>query len=250
MLHYQQTGQGPDILLIHGLFGSLENLGMVTRALQTDFRVTAVDVRNHGRSFHHQDTSYDAMVEDMVHVMDHLDIDKSHVLGHSMGGKIAMALALNHPTRVGKLVVADIAPVTYQAHHNQIFAGLSNVKLDAIQSRQDADKQLAAYVEEPGVRQFLLKNLEKTPSGFRWKMNLNVLKDKYAEILSSPESGTFEGQSLFIKGGNSNYILPEHREAIVSRFPNSSAKIIQGAGHWLHAEKSVAFNKIVLDFLV
>ncbi|GHG01119.1 alpha/beta fold hydrolase [Thalassotalea marina] len=250
-LHHVQQGQGPHLLLIHGLLGSLENLNMVAKPMASHFTVTNVDVRNHGNSVHLPDMHYDELAQDIIDTMDSLNIDKAHVLGHSMGGKIAMQLALEHPARVNKLAVADIAPVQYSAHHEQIFAGLNAIDLAAIKSRTDADKTLAQYVETPSVRQFLLRNLTKTEQGFAFKCNLDYLTQGYSQIMTAYQgNSTFNSPTLFIKGGESNYITSEHRAKINQLFPHAKAKIIQGAGHWLHAEKTVAFNKILLDFLL
>lgn len=251
LLNHVIRGEGEPILLIHGLFGSLENLNMVAKDLANDYQVISVDVRNHGSSFHHQSMNYEAMANDIVRLVEQLNLKKCHFLGHSMGGKIAMQCALTKPELVNKLIVADIAPVEYPQHHNEIIAGLLAIDLTQVKNRQDADKQLATYVVEPGVRQFLLKNLAKTESGFIWKANIKNIANDYSQVVKAYQgSAQFTGPTLFIKGGNSNYILAEHKEIIGQLFPNSKAKIIQGAGHWLHAEKTVAFNKIVKDFLI
>lgn len=250
-LHYVQQGQGPHLLTIHGLLGSLENLNMVAKPMAKHFTVTNVDVRNHGSSIQLADMHYDQLAQDVIDTMDALNIHKAHVLGHSMGGKIAMQLALVHPDRVEKLAVADIAPVQYPAHHQQIFAGLNAIDLKKIKSRSDADNTLAKYVDTASVRQFLLRNLSKTEHGFTFKCHLNNLTKGYEQIMSAYQgNNSFDGKTLFIKGGESNYITAEHRAIINQLFPKAKAKIIQGAGHWLHAEKTVAFNKILLDFLL
>jgi len=249
-LHYKQQGTGKDIILIHGLFGSLENLNMIAKSLKDNYRVTNVDVRNHGSSFHENSMDYDELAQDVVNLMAELNIDQASILGHSMGGKIAMQIALEHSKRVDKLIVADIAPVTYPPHHNHIISGLQNIDLTQVNSRKDADYQLAKFVDDVGVRQFLLRNLIATEGKFSFKCNLNYIDQCYSQITKAYQGKHhFEGNTLFVKGGESNYITAEHREIINCLFPHSRAKIIQGAGHWLHAEKTVAFNKIVNDFL-
>lgn len=249
LLNFQQTGEGPDVILIHGLFGSLENLNMVAKALANAYRVTQIDVRNHGLSFHESNMEYSTLAQDIINVMQHLSIKKAKLLGHSMGGKMAMQLALEHPEYVDKLVVADIAPVSYPPHHQTIMKGLKSIDLSKVQKRKDADEQLAPYVDNMGVRQFLLRNLTTINNQFSFKCDLDAIETCYPQIMKGYEgSAQFNGPTLFIKGEQSDYIKPEHREKIVSLFPNSRAKVIQGAGHWLHAEKTSAFNKIVLDF--
>lgn len=250
LLNFQIRGEGQPLVLIHGLFGSLENLGMVAKPLSEHYQVISVDVRNHGNSFHENSMNYSELAFDVIQVLDHLDIAQADFLGHSMGGKIAMQIALSFPERVKKLIVADIAPVTYPAHHQQIIEGLQSLDLAALGSRKAADEQLAQYVDNTGVRQFLLRNLATHEGQLSFKCNVNFIANCYPQIMKafSPEL-RFNGQTLFIKGGNSDYITLEHREVIGQHFPNSKAKIIAGAGHWLHAEKTTAFNKIVQDFL-
>lgn len=253
LLNYQQLGQGKHVVLIHGLFGSLENLNMVAKSLSQYYCVTSIDVRNHGNSFHQIGMDYQDLAQDVITLLDYLSIESCHILGHSMGGKIAMQIALSNSSRVKKLIVADIAPVEYPAHHLRIIKGLQSIKLDQIKKRKDADEQLANYVENIGVRQFLLRNLYVNKQDqFEFKCNLSNIEQGYQQIMKSGEyqkKQTFSGDTLFIKGGNSDYILPEHQTIIGTLFPKAKAKIIQGAGHWLHAEKTVAFNKIVIDFL-
>jgi esterase len=254
ILNYKQVGTGPHIVLIHGLFGSLENLNMVAKSLAQDYCVTSVDVRNHGDSFHDDTMEYVELAQDIINLLDHLSIESCLLLGHSMGGKIAIQVALEQPERITKLVVADIAPVSYPAHHLRIIEGLQAIDLTQVIRRKDADTQLAPFVDNIGVRQFLLRNLALDSQGnFAFKCSLANISLCYPQIMKAntlPSNKTpYSGQTLFIKGSNSDYILPEHREAITALLPNSKAKIIQGAGHWLHAEKTIAFNKIVTDFI-
>ncbi|WP_027852931.1 alpha/beta fold hydrolase [Marinobacterium litorale] len=250
-LNYHRTGEGPALLILHGLFGTWENWGAQIKMLAKDYDVIAADLRNHGESPHADDTGYAAMADDVLELMDHLSLEQAHILGHSMGGKVAMQLAQAHPSRVRSLIVADIAPVNYGAHHDQVFKGLFNVQLDGLKSRSEADKQLAEHIEIPGVRAFLLKNLQKDQDGrFVWKMNLNGLHQGYSSISSEPPAESpYNGPVLFIKGGDSDYLKQEHADAIRSRFPNARFKVIEGTGHWLHAEKPGAFNRIVERFL-
>lgn len=255
LLHTHKSGQQDSntipVVLIHGLFGSYENLGVIERSLSTEYQVVNVDVRNHGRSGHSEQMSYALMAEDLAQTLDELGITTAVLLGHSMGGKLAMAFALRYPQRVSKLILADIAPVAYPPRHNSIFAGLTAVNLAGITSRSDADKQLAQHISEPGVRQFLLKSLAKDNDTFYWRFNLAALQANYAALIDAPVAESrYDGPTLFIKGGDSDYILPEHKARITQLFPQAQAKIIQGTGHWLHAEKPAAFTKLVQDFLL
>lgn len=250
LVNFQQQGSGADIVLIHGLLGSLENLNMVAKGLIENYRVTSIDVRNHGASFHQNNMDYNELAQDVINLLDHLGIEKSHILGHSMGGKIAIQTALLFPDRVNKLVIADIAPVEYPPHHQQILAGLQAINLPSLNNRKDADQQLQPYVELASTRQFLLRNLTNTNGNFSFKCNLANITQCYTQIMQGYDGDKiFDGATLFIKGGNSDYILAKYQAQITAILPNSQAKIIQGAGHWLHAEKTVAFNKIVNDFI-
>ncbi len=250
-LNYQQLGDnGEHVVLIHGLFGSLDNLNMVAKPLAQHFKVTSVDVRNHGFSFHQSNMDYQTLAQDLIRLLDHLNIEKTHLLGHSMGGKIAMQTALTVPERITKLIVADIAPVKYPSRHQQIIKGLQSLDLTVINNRKEAETHLAHYVQEQGVRQFLLRNLAVVDGKLSFKCHLDNIVQAYPEILQAlPNEQQFLGETLFIKGGNSDYILAQHRSAIAKVLPNSKAKIIQGTGHWLHAEKPAIFNKVCLDFL-
>lgn len=251
ILHTEITGQGQAIVLIHGLFGSYENLGVIARALAGQWQVVNLDMRNHGRSDRHDSMSYALMAEDVKDTLDHLGLDQVILLGHSMGGKIAMEFALRYPDRVNKLILADISPVQNRPRHLEILSALDGVDLNNLQSRQQADQQLALSITETGVRQFLLKSLYKEDDHFRWRFNIKALIANYQQLLEAPPSkGPYTGPVLFIKGAESDYLLPEHQSLIQQLFPHSKAKVIMGTGHWLHAEKPVAFAKIVTDFLL
>ncbi|CAI3799344.1 alpha/beta fold hydrolase [Rheinheimera sp. MM224] len=251
ILHTEITGQGQAIVLIHGLFGSYENLGVIARALAGQWQVVNLDMRNHGRSDWHDSMSYALMAEDVKDTLDHLGLEQVILLGHSMGGKIAMEFALRYPERVNKLILADISPVQNRPRHLEILSALDGIDLNNLQSRQQADQQLALSITETGVRQFLLKSLHKEDDHFRWRFNIKALIANYQQLLEAPPSkGPYTGPTLFIKGAESDYLLPEHQSLIQQLFPPSKAKVIMGTGHWLHAEKPVAFTKIVTDFLL
>ncbi|MFM5482182.1 alpha/beta fold hydrolase [Aeromonas veronii] len=250
-MNFKEQGQGPAVILIHGLFGSLDNLGLLARALCEQYRVISVDLRNHGASFHGSEMSYPAQAADILTLMDRLNIADATLIGHSMGGKVAMQVAKLAPARVSRLVVADMAPVAYpHSRHQNVFAGLNATLHTPPQSRSEAEAILAEHVEIAGVRQFLLKSFAKGESGWGWRFNVPALERNYANIMGWPDpQSRFEGPALFIKGGDSDYMLPAHTETVMAQFPAAKARVIAGTGHWLHAEKPVLFNKLVVDFL-
>jgi esterase len=213
--------------------------------------VILVDQRNHGRSGHDAAMSYPLMAQDVLRLMDDERIERADVLGHSMGGKVAMQLAASHPYRLRCVMVADIAPVQYPQHHDLVFAGLMAVHDARCVTRSEVDQVLANFVSDAGVRQFLAKSLQRDEEGvLQWRFNVDGLLKNYDEIRAAPQLGQpFAGPALVIRGGNSNYILPEHKSAFARYLPNATYHTIEGAGHWLHAEKPVEFATLVADFL-
>ena len=249
-LNFIRQGEGEPVLLIHGLFGSMTNLGYLAQALREHYCVYSVDLRNHGDSFHHEEMNYQVMAQDIERFLEQEKLEKLHIVGHSMGGKVAMQLALNAPQTIDRLIVADIAPVSYPNGHDDVLAGLHRLEHMRPASRKDADNALAEFVVESDVRLFLLKNLVRDDSGhYRLKINLEAISSKYRHIADAPDGQPFSGPTLFVKGSTSNYIEGEHKDDILRLFPNAKVKIIEGAGHWLHAEKPNAFNRIALNFL-
>ncbi|MGF1724170.1 alpha/beta fold hydrolase [Photobacterium nomapromontoriensis] len=250
-LHYQVEGQGDAIVLIHGLFGSADNLGLVARSLKDKYKVISVDLRNHGLSPHCIPFSYRDMANDVLTVINQLDIESFSLIGHSMGGKVAMALTELAANRIKHLVVLDIAPVHYLVHrHQNVFAGLREVNQHTVSKRSEAEQFLAMHVVEPGVRQFLLKSFVKQDDGtYGWRFNVEGLIANYDTIMGWQEIVPFQGKTLFIKGQNSEYILAEHRDAIGRQFPSAKAHLVANTGHWLHAEKPETVNRIILNFL-
>lgn len=250
-LFYQQYGNGFPLIILHGLLGASGNWHTLSRNVFADhFNVFALDLRNHGRSPHDDIFDFPSMVADVVAFMDEQGLADAYVLGHSMGGKVAMWLALEHPDRVKKLISADIAPRTYPPHHMHILNGLKAVKPREYSSRTEIDEALAAHVEAFPVRQFLLKNLELADGVYRWKMNLDVIYDQYPRINEGIETHlSYEKPALFIKGGKSNYITEQDKPMIESLFTDVRYAELPDAGHWLHAESPEAFASAVLDFL-
>jgi esterase len=252
-LHFREFGKPglPTLCMLHGLFGSASNWMGIVKYLQDDFHIIAPDMRNHGRSPHAEGMDYSCMVGDLLDMFDHLDISEANLLGHSMGGKVAMWLALQHPERVGKLVVADIAPVAYSHSFDRIFDGLCELRLDRIQRREEADRLLAEWVVDKGVRQYLLQNLVKQPGGWSWRFNLAELRKAISTLTAFPETGRriFAGDVLFIHGEKSDYVRDDYQEKIAQLFPHYRQRMLHGAGHWLYAEQPQLFAQVVKRFL-
>lgn len=250
-MNFKKIGQGAPIIILHGVFGSSDNWLSIGKVLGEHNTVYLPDLRNHGDSFHDDVFTYEAMVNDLVELIEKEKIQDPIIIGHSMGGKVAMKFAVNHPDLFDKLVVVDIAPRTYRPHHQQILEGLKAIDLSQINSRKEADDILAKYVPEIGVRQFLLKNLGRDENkNFVWKLNLPVI-DKNIENVGEgiEEQIAISKPTLFLRGGNSRYIKNEDIINIVAIFPNAEVKTIEGAGHWLHAEKPEEFIEIVRHFI-
>jgi len=249
-LHYQVDGQGEAIILIHGLFGSADNLGLLARALKEKYKVISIDLRNHGKSPHSETFTYREMATDVLAVIDQCDIEHFSLIGHSMGGKVAMAMTELAAPRLNHLIVLDMAPVHYHVHrHQNVFAGLQEVSKHTVNKRSEAETYLAKHILEPGVRQFLLKSYAKTDNGYNWRFNVDGLIANYETIMGWQDVPEFTGKTLFVKGQDSEYILPEHRESIAKQFPSAKAHMVAKTGHWLHAEKPDTVNRIILNFL-
>ncbi|MCG9731569.1 alpha/beta fold hydrolase [Shewanella sp. Isolate13] len=249
-MYYVKSGQGPVVILIHGLFGDLDNLKALGKALEDSFTVVRVDVLNHGASPSVAKMDYRSLASSIAELIEQLPEKEAIIVGHSMGGKIAMATALCYPKLVSKLVVADIAPVAYQSRHDSVFAALESMPLAEIKDRRQALAHMKSCNIDDGTAQFLLKSLTRAEQGFSWKMNLSGLKASYANIIDWPTfPQPYQGPCLFIRGGDSDYVTAEHRQAIMTQFPKVKAKTIEGSGHWLHAQKPAIFNRIVKEFI-
>ena len=252
ILHSKILGSGEKHLIIfHGLFGQLDNWNTHGRQFGEIYTTHLVDLRNHGRSFHSDDASLQAMTNDILNYMDAHQIEKTHLLGHSLGGRVVMDFAMLHPEKVDHLIIADMAPKAYQPHHNAIFKALLSVDFSTITSRKDVEDTLAEYIHEIGVRQFLLKNVYHAENGgYAFRFNLEALHNAYADLVGKDLiDGVFSGPTLFLKGEKSNYILPEDEFIIKKRFPNSELESIKNAGHWLHAENPKDFINAIIQFL-
>lgn len=250
MLNYidhASDAPGTPLLIAHGLFGSGRNWGVIAKRLSDQRRVIAVDMRNHGQSPREKSNSYTDMAADLAEVIEHIG-GQMDVLGHSMGGKTAMVLALTQPDLVRRLVVADIAPVSYEHSQAEFITAMRGVDLDAVTRRSDAAEQLAALGVESALQSFFTQSLDV--AGKRWLLNLDALEANMADILSFPDvDGPFDGPTLFLTGGNSHYVTAEHRPRMKTLFPQSHFAKIPDTGHWLHAEKPRDFEAAVRTFL-
>jgi len=243
-------GDGPPVVMLHGLFGSHENLGTIARPLADEFRVHGMDLRNHGRSPHGEAMDYPTMAADVAETMDAHGLADAFLVGHSLGGKVAMELALTAPDRIRGLVVLDIAPVAYDGAHDAELDAMRALDTKTLSSRADADKALAGKIPTAGIRQFLLKNLVRADDGFAWRIPLDTIHREYAQIGAAPASpGPYEGPTLFIRGGDSDYIPEEAEPAIHERFPNARVETIPEAAHWVHVDAPEAFLELVREFL-
>lgn len=250
-LNYKTVGEGKPLIILHGLFGSLDNWLTIAKELADHYKVYLVDQRNHGLSPHSDEFNYDAMGLDLKEFIETHNIEKPYILGHSMGGKTAMKFALQHGDMWEKLIVVDISPRAYPVHHDVILEGLSAIDVEALKSRGEADKKLAEYVSDFGTRQFLLKNLNrKKAGGFEWKINLPAIKSNI-EIIGEGmvERLAIEKDVLFIRGEKSDYIQNEDIILITQHFPNAKVETVKDAGHWVHAEQPESLIALVNNFL-
>ena len=234
------------LVLIHGLFGSLDNLGILARDLKQYRQVIQLDVRNHGLSPRATEMNYTLMAQDVLETLDGLGVDRFCVIGHSMGGKIAMTLSALAPSRIAGLVVIDIAPVAYPTrHHDEIFAALQAVTAAGITSRSEAAALMRQTLTEEGVIQFLLKSFHNG----EWRFNVPVLLQCYDQLIGWQPQAPWPHPVLFIRGGNSHYLADEYRDALVAQFPLARAHVVAGASHWVHAEKPDAVLRAIRRFL-
>jgi len=241
----------PAVILIHGMFGSLSNLGVLARSLTADYQVISVDLRNHGDSPHESLMDLPSMAADIVELMGDLGLANATLIGHSLGGKVSMQVALNNPDRVSELVVIDIAPVTYDSRQDAALDALNLLAENHITSRRDADSLISKHIIEAPVRAFLLKNLARNPEGeFRLKLNLASINQNYASTLvSAPTGQAYGGPTLFLKGEHSAYIQEKHRPVMQQLFPHSQVEVVADTAHWLHAEKPEAVNALIRAFI-
>ena len=242
---------GPPLLILHGLFGCGQNWHTQARALRNRFSVHTLDQRNHGRSFHAREMTYPLMAGDVRRYMDAHKLERAHVLGHSMGGKTAMALALAHPARIDHLVIADVAPKRSEPRYREFLDAMRSLDLPSLDRRSEADRRLRAAVPDTAIRRFLLKNLVPDENGaFRWRVNLAAIDRAYETIFGAPETaGVFPGPALFLRGARSSFVTADDMPAILDPFPGARLQTIENAGHWIHTEQPDAFLDAVRTFL-
>jgi esterase len=249
LIQQGEPGSAPPVLIAHGLYGSARNWGMITKRLSETRQVIAVDMRNHGGSPRDADNGYDAMAADLAEVIVEFG-GRADVLGHSMGGKAAMVLALSRPEAVNRLIVADIAPVAYTHSQIQYVDAMKAVDLSKVTRRSEADEQLAANLPDAPLRAFFLQSLELGKGNARWKLNLEALGAEMPKIVGFPEvEGRFDGPALFVTGATSDYVTDAHWPRITELFPRATREVIAGAGHWIHAEAPQPFLRVIEAFL-
>lgn len=252
ILHSKIIGDHPQHFIItHGLFGQLDNWNTLGKKFADHFTTHLVDLRNHGRSFHDEKTSQIAMSEDFANYMNHHGIEKAHLMGHSLGGKVVMHFALDHPEKVDKLIVADMAPKSYKAHHQEIIKGLKNVDFSKVERRSDVEHFMEGHIPARSVRQFLMKSIyRKKDETYAFRFNLEALSENYDALIQNllPEK-TFDHPTLFLGGEKSDYIQKEDKDLILNYFPKAQIEFVSNAGHWLHAENPNEFFEKSIFFL-
>lgn len=251
-LNYKIFGSGPPLIILHGLFGMLDNWRTIAKMLEEKYQCILVDLRNHGRSPHDEEMNYKVMSQDVLELMNDLRIDHAVILGHSMGGKVAMGFALTFPSKVEKLIVVDIAPKQYALHHSLEMEAIQSVEPGKLENRAEAEKILIRFLGDDHVTiQFLLKNLFRLPQGgFEWKANMSVLIAKYDRLMDAIVSkATFDQPVLFIRGWRSNSLTDEDWSPILSLFPQAQLITIAEAGHWVHADRPEALKNQLIAFI-
>ncbi|MBT5438798.1 MAG: alpha/beta fold hydrolase [Flavobacteriales bacterium] len=250
-LFHKEFGSGKPLVILHGLFGFSDNWQSHAKSLSSYYRVILFDLRNHGRSPWDDNHAYEDMALDVAESLDQLSVDKACFIGHSMGGKVLMHLGLNHGSYIDKMIVVDMGTKSYPMHHQDVIHAIQSVNIESVTARSQVNEMLKPILASEGLRQFLLKNLYWKEKGvLAWRMNVKTLVKNMEEVLSALPDGEILNESLFIRGGLSNYILDDDVDLIQNQFPNSELLTIDGAGHWVHAEASEAFIEATLSFLL
>lgn len=251
LLHSRILGKGKPFLILHGFLGMGDNWKTLGNKFAEDYEVHLIDQRNHGRSFHSDDFDFELLTQDLLHYIEYYKLENIILLGHSMGGKTAMLFAVNHPKKVEKLIVADISPRKYPAHHQDILVALNKVDFAVQKSRIEIDEVLQKYISNSGIRMFLMKNVTRNgKEGYKYRFNLRALTENYDEIVVGLPSDThFEKDTLFLSGEKSGYIGVDDVPLIEAHFPKSEIITVKNAGHWLHADNPRQFYDEVVSFL-
>lgn len=251
LLNHRILGQGPPIIILHGLFGSLDNWMSMGRLLAKNHTVYLADLRNHGGSFHKDEFNYQVMADDLKNLVESANLNYFSIIGHSMGGKVGMFYAAEYQQSIKHLIVVDIGPKYYPVHHQKILDGLSAIDPAKLTDRGQADLLLSSFIPESGIRQFLLKNLKRNSGGsFEWKMNLPAIREQIENVGEELTShAVIKVPSLFIRGALSDYISDQDIDRIKLQFPAFKVKTIPQSGHWVHAEAPQDFFQTVEDFL-
>ncbi len=249
-LHFKSFGEKYPVIILHGLFGALDNWYTIGKKLSTGYRVYVVDQRNHGRSPHSDSHTYDDLANDLYLFMHEQNIDTAHIIGHSMGGTAAMQFAAQRPDMVNKLIVVDMAPRDYQPRHDELFKAFDAVDPSEFSRRKEIDNAFKKYLPDYAVRQYILKNISRDDKKrYRWKFNLKAIKENYKSIISGPDIGeAISHPALFIKGGRSSYITDDDYKNIKRLFTDVNIVTIPGASHWVHTDAPDRFLEIVRDF--
>lgn len=252
-LNYKLYGERsrPCLVIIHGLFGSLDNWMSLAKKWSESFLVITLDLRNHGRSFHSKDMLFEDMTQDLLDILEYENISKINLVGHSLGGKVAMEFAANHPEYLLNLVVVDVAPYAYNPHHNDVFTMLESVVPSSFESRQRIEEAIRNYNLGEDVVQFMSKNIRRNENThiFEWKFNLKILKKQYEYLITRIPSKGFHGPVLFIAGERSHYISKETSQLIFDLYPNFELEIVSKAGHWVHADNPDEFSNKIIHFI-
>lgn len=247
-----QSSEAKPLLILHGFLGMSDNWKTLgTQYALEDFEVHMLDLRNHGRSFHSEEFSYEIMIQDVLDYCEGNELETINIIGHSMGGKVAMLFATTYPEKVDRLIVADIGPKYYSPHHQDILAGLNAVDFSKKPDRTQVDEILKTFIPDFGTRQFLMKSLHwQEPGQLAFRFNLDVFNKKIEEIgVELPSNAVFQKPTLFLRGGNSNYITDEDFQGIKNHFPQVQIETIPNVGHWLHAENPKEFYEKTITFL-
>ncbi len=252
ILHSKILGKGFPLLILHGFLGLGDNWISLGRKFSANFEVHNIDLRNHGRSFHDDEMDLEIMCRDILNYCEFHGLESINIIGHSMGGKIAMHLAVHHPKLISKLVVVDIAPKEYTRKHDFLLEALQAVDFSKHKTRNEVERVLSQFIDNESYRRFLLKNVYwKTPYKLAFRFNLPVFVENYGNIIETlPPYSQFYGATLFLKGALSDYILETDFPLIEAHFPNMQIEVIPMTSHWLHAEKPAIFYRIVIEFLL